>query len=71
MVSRCGHLYPQKSLTKARSRAAKKKGLPEKLQKYLEARRQSKAEVPKPAATETVTAGKPKRTRIRKKKKVA
>lgn len=33
-----------KSLTKARSKAAKKRGLPEKLAKYLEARRQSKAE---------------------------
>jgi predicted transcriptional regulator len=32
-----------KSLTKARSKAAKKRGLPEKLQKYIEARRQSKA----------------------------
>ena len=30
-----------KSLTKARSKAAKKKGLPEKLQKYIEARRQA------------------------------
>jgi len=32
-----------KSLTKARSKAAKKRGLPEKLQKYLEARKQAKA----------------------------
>ena len=32
-----------KSLTKARSKAAKKRGLPEKLQKYIEARRQKKA----------------------------
>lgn len=33
-----------KSLTKARSRAAKKRGLPENLTKFVEARRQSKAE---------------------------
>ena len=32
-----------KSLTKARSKAAKKRGLPEKLQKYIEARRRKKA----------------------------
>jgi predicted transcriptional regulator len=58
-----------KSLTKARSKGAKKRGLPEKLQKYIEARRQAKAKVVAPkAATETATASKPKRTRIRKKK---
>ena len=34
-----------KSLTKARSKAAKKRGLPEKLQKYIEEKRRSKAEV--------------------------
>ncbi len=58
-----------KSLTKARSKAAKKRGLPENLRKAIEARRQSKAEASKPAAVETVTpaAGKPKRTRLRKK----
>jgi len=62
-----------KSLTKARSKAAKKRGLPEKLKKYIEARRRSKAKVvakasaPK-AATEKVTASKPKRTKLRKKK---
>jgi predicted transcriptional regulator len=62
-----------KSLTKARSKAAKKRGLPENLKKAIEARRQSKAKVaakasaPK-AATEKVTASKPKRTRLRKKK---
>ena len=58
-----------KSLTKARSKSAKKRGLPEKLKQYLEARRQAKAKAfaPKPA-TETVAASKPKRTRIRKKK---
>jgi len=57
-----------KSLTKARSKAAKKRGLPEKLQKYIETRRQGKAKASGQTATETVTAGKPKRTRLRKKK---
>jgi hypothetical protein len=58
-----------KSLTKSRSKAAKKRGLPEKLQKYIEARRQAKAKAPIPKATaEKVTASKPKRTRLRKKK---
>ena len=61
------HPLSAKALTKARSKAAKKRGLPEKLQKYMEARRQKKAEASKPAATETVTAAKPKRTRLRKK----
>jgi len=59
-----------KSLTKARSKAAKKRGLPENLKKAIEARREAKAEASKPAVTEKVTAGKPKRTRIRKKKAV-
>ena len=57
-----------KALTKARSKAAKKRGLPEKLQKFIETRRQAKAEMSKPAATKAVTAAKPKRTRLRKKK---
>ena len=58
-----------KSLTKARSKAAKKRGLPENLRKVIEARRQAKAKVAaKPAVTEKVTANKPKRTRLRKKK---
>jgi predicted transcriptional regulator len=57
-----------KSLTKARSKAAKKRGLPEKLKQAIEARRLAKAKTSKPAITEKVTAGKPKRTRIRKKK---
>ena len=58
-----------KSLTKARSKAAKKRGLPEKLQKYIEARRQKKAAASTKAATKTETsvASKPKRTRLRKK----
>jgi predicted transcriptional regulator len=57
-----------KTLTKARRKAAKKRGLPENLKKAIEAKRQSKAKAAKPATTETVAAGKPKRTRIRKKK---
>lgn len=35
-----------KSLTRARSKAAKKRGLPENLQKFIEARRASKEEAP-------------------------
>ncbi len=57
-----------KSLTKARSKAAKKRGVPENLKKYMEQRRQARAEVSEPALTETVSVGQPKRTRIRKKK---
>ncbi len=57
-----------KSLTKARSKAAKKRGLPENLKKAIESRRQKKAAASKPAVTEKVTASKPKRTRLRKKK---
>jgi predicted transcriptional regulator len=45
-----------KSLTKVRSKAAKKRGLPEKLRNYLETRRKEKAGALKPAPTETVTA---------------
>ncbi len=56
-----------KSLTKARSKAAKKRGLPENLKKAIEAKRQAKAETSKPAVTEKVTASKPKRTSLRKK----
>jgi predicted transcriptional regulator len=60
-----------KSLTKARSKAAKKRGLPENLKKAIEARRQSKAKASAPkVATEKMTADKPKQTRIRKKKAV-
>ena len=57
-----------KSLTKARSKAAKKRGLPEKLKQAIEARRQKKAKTSKPAVTEKVKASKPKQTRLRKKK---
>jgi predicted transcriptional regulator len=57
-----------KSLIKARSKAAKKRGLPENLKKAMEARRQEKAKAPTQAAT--ATAGKPKRTILRKKSAV-
>ena len=57
-----------KSLIEARSQAAKEQGLSEKRKHYLETRRQAKAEATTQAATEIVTASKPKRTRIRKKK---
>ncbi len=57
-----------KSVTKARSKAAKKRGMPENLKKFIEARRQAKAKAPTPkATTEKVTVGKPKQTRTRKK----
>ena len=49
-----------KSLTKARSKAAKKRGLPENLKKAIEARRQAKAAASKPAVTEKVSASKQK-----------
>ncbi len=57
-----------KSLTKARIKAAKKRGLPENLRKAMEARRQERAKASTQASIETVTASKPKRTRFRKKK---
>ena len=59
-----------KSLTKARSKAAKRRGVPENLKKYMDARRQAKAETSGLAAAqtvETITADQPKRTKIRKK----
>jgi hypothetical protein len=57
-------------LTKARSKAAKKRGLPENLKNAIEARRREKAAASTKAATKTETgaAGKPKRTRLLKKK---
>jgi predicted transcriptional regulator len=55
-----------KALTKARSKAAKKRGLPKKLKASIEARRQKKAATPYTGgATETAPAGKPKRARVR------
>ena len=59
-----------KSLTKARSKSAKKRGLPEKLKQLIERKRQAKAKASKPAAIEPVTVSKPKRTRLRKKNAV-
>ena len=49
-----------KSLTKARSKSAKKRGLPENLKKAIEAKRQQKAQAPIQAPTEPVPAGKQK-----------
>ena len=57
-----------KSLTKARSKAAKKRGLPEKLKQAIDARRQKKAATSTQVAKEAGAANKPKRTRLRKKK---
>ena len=57
-----------RSVIKLRSRIAKKRGLPENLKKFIEARRQEKAQaVAKAAVKQTVReeAGKSKRTRIR------
>jgi predicted transcriptional regulator len=56
-----------KSLTKARSKAAKKRGLPQELQKYMEARRREKAKATKPAAAGAAKSEKAKRTKVRKK----
>ena len=57
-----------RALTKARSKAAKKRGLPEKLQKYLEARRQAKAKVSEPATTSRPKAAKKTQKELRKEK---
>lgn len=59
-----------KSLIKARSKAAKKRGLPEKLRIFIETRRQEKAAAAAQAAEAPapVAADKPKSTRLRKKK---
>jgi predicted transcriptional regulator len=57
-----------KSLIKARSKAAKKRGLPEKLKMFIEARRQEKAAASAQAVAAPVTVSKPKATRLRKKK---
>jgi len=58
------------SLITVRSKAAKKRGLPENLTKFLEARRQKIAAANTKVANKTQTgaAGKSKRTRLRKKK---
>ncbi len=57
-----------KSLTKARSKAARKRGLPENLKKAIEARRQKKAGMSSLETMESVVSDKPLRTRLRKKK---
>jgi hypothetical protein len=57
-----------KSLTKARSKAVNKKGLPEELKQYLESRWQSKAKEAKPATAELVTVNKPNKNKRHKKK---
>jgi predicted transcriptional regulator len=59
-----------KSVIEALSKAAKKRGLPENLKTAMEARRQDKANVSTQAATETVIASKPNRTKLRKKNAV-
>ena len=59
-----------KSVTEAMSNAAKKRGLPEKLTQLNEARKKEKTEGAAQTASETVTASKPKRTRLRKKNAV-
>lgn len=51
-----------KVVDQRRSKAAKKRGLPENLKKAIETRRQDKAKESARAATETLTASKPKRT---------
>ena len=56
------------SLTKDWSKAAKKRALPENLRKAVDAKRQARPEANTKAATETVTASNPNRTKLRKKK---
>ncbi|MEM5787840.1 MAG: MucR family transcriptional regulator [Syntrophobacteraceae bacterium] len=60
-----------KSLTKARIKAARKRGLPENLTKFIEAKRQSKAEAaqPVPAEERPATVEKPSGLKIRKRSK--
>jgi len=57
-----------KSLTKARSKAAKKRGLPENLKKAIEARRQRKAATSTQSAQQSAIGDKRSQTRLRKKK---
>ena len=57
-----------RSVIKMRSKIAKKRGLPEKLRQFIEARRQSKAQATaKAAVKQTVESSQPKWTRLRKK----
>ena len=57
-----------KSLIDARSKAAKKRGLPENLKQFIETRRKGKTEGDDSTLTETDAGDKPKRTVLRKKK---
>ncbi|MFZ0932243.1 MAG: MucR family transcriptional regulator [Syntrophobacteraceae bacterium] len=52
-----------RTLTKARSKAAKKRGLPENLQKYIEARRQRKAKAKTPSESSGPAAQRAKRVK--------
>ncbi|MCL5406676.1 MAG: MucR family transcriptional regulator [Deltaproteobacteria bacterium] len=61
-----GTALAAKSLTKARQKAAKKRGVPENLKKYMEARRQAKAEVEKSVATQAGGPGAEKVKRVKK-----
>ena len=54
-----------KALTKARSKAAKKRGLPEKLRKYIEARREAKAGAKSPAESKKPESARVTRVRSR------
>jgi hypothetical protein len=57
-----------KSLTKARSKAAKKRGLPENLKKAIEAGRQSKAKVTAKSSVSAAETGKKVKRRASRKK---
>jgi predicted transcriptional regulator len=57
-----------KSITKARSKAAKKRGLPEKLKQYLESKRQQKAEAKAPSPKNLAAAAN-KRVTVRRRAK--
>jgi predicted transcriptional regulator len=59
-----------RSLIKARSKAAKKRGLPEKLQQYIEARRQAKADAKTPAEASNPDVGQTRQVIRRRKKTV-
>lgn len=50
-----GTALAARSLTRARSKAAKKRGVPENLKKYVEERRNAKAEAEKPVAIPSVS----------------
>ena len=58
-----------KSLTRARSKAAKKRGLPEKFRQYQEARRQGKAKVAAKSSVSVAETGKKVKRRASRKKK--